>query len=283
MKFVLLGLGNLAENREVIETAIIEADELGFNLALMPDHYMWGSQIQHGFRHPYHTLETWSTLTYLSAKTNRIRLGTLVTPLSLRHPAILAKMLSTLDNLSNGRVVLGVGAGWSRVEFEGYSEWSNEKVRVDKTVEALKIIKRLWTEPEVTHEGKFYSVKKAVLEPKPVQRPYPTLLFGSQGERMLRLTGQYGNICFIPPWASEKRGMIKKTVSEAATKAGRVDEIAFMEGIMAPNLSFNTEDYMKIVESAESHGALYCTIAFPRDNMIQSMKNFATEIMPSYI
>ncbi len=282
MKFVLLGLGNMADNREIIEKAVIEADGLGFNLALMPDHYMWGPQIQHSFRKPYHTLETWTTLTYLTGKTESIRLGTLVTPLTLRHPAILAKMLSTLDILSKGRVVLGVGAGWSTVEFEGFSDWVGDGHRVGKTVEALKLMIDLWTKPEVTHEGKYYHTKKAVLEPKPVQRPYPTLLFGSQGKRMLRLTGQYGNLCFIPPWVSEKRGMIREIVSEAAMKANRSHEISFIEGLMGANKSYKTDDYMKVVESVKSGGATYCTVGFPQDTMIQSMRDFAREVMPSF-
>jgi alkanesulfonate monooxygenase SsuD/methylene tetrahydromethanopterin reductase-like flavin-dependent oxidoreductase (luciferase family) len=123
MKFYLTGLGNLAESTEHIISSVIEADRLGFDGALMPDHYMWGQEIGHNMKNPYSTLETWTTLTYLAGKTERISLGTLVTPLGLRHPGMLAKMLATLDILSGGRVVLGVGAGWSQVEFKGYSEW----------------------------------------------------------------------------------------------------------------------------------------------------------------
>jgi alkanesulfonate monooxygenase SsuD/methylene tetrahydromethanopterin reductase-like flavin-dependent oxidoreductase (luciferase family) len=205
MKFFLTGLGNLAENKEHIINLIILADRLGLDGALMPDHYMWGPEIGHSMENPYYTLETWTTLTYLAGRTTQIKLGTLVTPLPFRHPGKLAKRLSTLDVLSNGRVVLGVGAGWSQVEFEGYSTWGDVKYRVDKTIEALDIITRLWTEDEVSHSSKFYNIKKAVLQPKPIQKPYPQLLFGSQGKRMLKLTGKYGNICFIPPWAEDKR------------------------------------------------------------------------------
>jgi FMNH2-dependent dimethyl sulfone monooxygenase len=84
---------------------------------------------------------------------------------------MLAKMVSTVDILSNGRAILGVGAGWSKEEFEGHSEWNEPKIRVNKTIEGLELMVKLWTQKEVTFEGKYYRAKAAVLEPKPVQKP----------------------------------------------------------------------------------------------------------------
>jgi alkanesulfonate monooxygenase SsuD/methylene tetrahydromethanopterin reductase-like flavin-dependent oxidoreductase (luciferase family) len=150
---------------------------------------MWGEMRGHRMPNAYSTLETWVTLTYLAGKTENISLGTLVTPLPFRPPAMLAKMLSTLDILSGGRVILGVGAGWSKDEFDGYSTWGGDRYRVDKTIEGLKLMVELWTRDVVDFKGKFYEAKGAVLDPKPVQKPYPRLLFGSQGDRMLGLTG----------------------------------------------------------------------------------------------
>lgn len=283
MKFYLSGLGNLYRNVELIKSAIIEADGLGFDGALMPDHYMWG-EMRGGHRMPngYSTLETWVTLTYLAGQTESISLGTLVTPLPFRHPPMLAKMLSTLDVLSGGRVVLGVGAGWSQVEFEGYSEWGGDKHRVDRTVEALRLILRLWTEDEVTFKGKFYEVKGAVLDPKPVQKPYPRLLFGSTGDRMLRLTGRYADICFIPPWASHQREEIRSKVLEAAAGTKRVGKIAFMLGDMGARSPYDSNDYADKIEAVADWGASYYNTAFPRDSLVESMRRFAKEIMPSY-
>ena len=283
MKFYLSGLGNQYPNLELIKSAIIEADGLGFDGALMPDHYMWG-EMRGGYRMPnaYSTLETWVTLTYLAGKTEEISLGTLVTPLPFRHPGMLAKMLSTLDVLSGGRVVLGVGAGWSQVEFEGYSEWGGPKYRVDKAVEALKLMIRLWTEDEVTFKGRFYEAKGAVLDPKPVQKPYPRLLFGSTGDRMLRLTGKYADICFIPPWASHQREEIRSKVLEAAAGANRAGEIAFMVGDMGSRGPYDSEEYAKKIDAAVESGASYYNTAFPRESLIESMRRFAEDVMPSY-
>jgi len=282
MKFYLTGLGNLYENLDVIEKAVIEADKLGLDGALMPDHYMWGSEIGHTMKDPYSTLETWTTLTYLAGKTERISLGTLVTPLPFRHPAVLAKRLSTLDLLSGGRVVLGVGAGWSRVEFEGYSRWLETGPRVDATAEALEVMRRLWTEPQVSFKGEYYEVKGAVLDPKPLQKPYPRLLFGSQGKRMLQLTGRYGDICFIPPWVAAKTAEIREAVLEAAEEAGRVSKVAFMGGLMGSMKPYSSEEYAKLVEAHERAGFNYCTVAFPRDSMIEDMRSFAEDVLPSY-
>lgn len=283
MKFFLTGLGNLYENTEAITKGIIAADRHGFSGALMPDHYMWGDQIGHSMQNPYVTLETWTYLTYIAAKTENIHLGTLVTPLPFRHPGILAKRLATLDNLSNGRVILGVGAGWSTVEFDGYSEWLGTKSRVDKTHEALDIILRLWTEDSVSHESKHYTIKEAVLEPKPVQKPYPKLLFGSSGKRMLRLTGRLGDYCYIPPWQMQNAAEMKNTVLEAAEKAGRADKIEFIGGIMGSRSPYDDKEYSKIVEMVERSGSKVCNIAFPRHSIVEDVEKFAAEVMPSYL
>ena len=196
---------------------------------------------------------------------------------------MLAKRLSTLDNLSGGRVILGVGAGWSNVEFNGYSEWHGTKSRVDKTMEALDIIIRLWTEDSVTHESDYYTIKEAVLEPKPVQKPYPKLLFGSSGKRMLRLTGRMGDYCYIPPWQMQNAAEMKETVLGAAEKAGRADKIEFIGGIMGAMAPYNAGEYAKIVEMAEKTGATTCNIAFQRDSIVEDMEKFSKDVMPSYL
>ncbi len=159
-------------NWKQIQTAAIESDQLGYWGFVLPDHYMWGPE-----RGGDSTFETWTALTYLAAKTEKIRLGTLVTPIPFRPPGMLAKIVSTLDLLSNGRTILGVGAGWSQTEFEGYSEWNSNKIRVDKTREGVDLILKLWTQEKVDFKGIFYHANGAVLDPKPFQKPHPPLLF----------------------------------------------------------------------------------------------------------
>ena len=282
MKFYLGGLGNYYESLEFVKDAIIEADRLGFDGALMPDHYMWGEMMGHRVAGGYSTVDTWMTLTYLAAKTEQIKLGTLVTPIPFRPPAMLAKMLSTLDVLSGGRVVLGVGAGWSQVEFDGYSVWDGAKVRVDKTEEGLKLILRLWTEDEVTFKGKYYEAKGAVVKPKPVQKPYPKLLFGGTGKRMLSMAGRYGDIVYIPPWSGANIPEMRARVLRAAEAAGRADKMAFMGGEMGSLGGFDFKEARLKVERAWESGSTYYLTSFPREGYKESMHRFAEEIISSY-
>jgi len=282
MKFFLSNLGNWSTDLELITKAIIEADKLGFDGALMADHYMWGETDWNKRPDSNSTLETWTTLTYLAAKTKQIHLGTLVTPIPFRPPAMLAKITSTLDILSNGRVVLGVGAGWSQAEFEGYSEWNEPKVRVDKTIEGVELMIRLWTQDKVTFDGKYYKAKNAVLQPKPVQKPHPTLLFGGSGKRMLKLAGKHADICYIPPWNGKKtQEKAKERILEEARKHNRQDKIAFMAG--GTELKGKPEDHLTRVEAATNDGATYFLVSFPRNKeIIDSMKMFAAEVVPSF-
>jgi len=284
MKFFIALYSNWFMDFEVIEKVILEADRLGFDGVLMPDHYMFGEELL-GFRPDANeTLESWIALTYLASKTEEIHLGTLVSPIPLRPPGILAKMVATLDVLSAGRVIVGIGAGWSQVEFEGYSEWDEPKVRVDKTIEGLELMMKLWTQDEVTHEGKYYKAKTAVLEPKPIQKPYPQLLFGGNGDRMLKLAGKYADICYllsnIPPQVYDER--IRK-ILKAAAKFNRAGKLAFMGGDLSTRVPYHFKLYAKKVELAIEKGASYFLTSFPRDEeFINSIRRFATELIPSF-
>lgn len=280
MNFILAGLGNWFNDYSFIEKAIIQADQSGFDGALLPDHYMWGNVPWHSRSDTNTTLETWIAISYLLAKTNQIKIGTLVTPIPFRPPAILAKMISTADNLSGGRTIFGVGAGWSQVEFEGYSEWSNPGVRVNKTYEGLDLIIKLWTEKEVNFDGKYYRAKGAVLEPKPLQKPHPKILFGSRGTRMLRLAGQYGDICFFPPWPGSDPEEMKQIILKSARNYNRVDKVSFMVGEMRP---IDTEEYFSKVEQAVDLGASYFLASFQRsENFEDEMRKFVNDVMPSF-
>jgi len=171
--------------RELLVEAARVVEDLGFDSLWVWDHYMLPASNA--------SLDAWILLSHLSAVTSNVRLGTVVTPIPLRPPTILAKITSTVDILSGGRVILGVGAGWHRPEFEGYSEWNDDATRVSKTEEGVRLILKLWTEDRVDFEGRFYSARGAVLEPKPIQKPHPPIWFGTYGRRMLKITARYGD------------------------------------------------------------------------------------------
>ena len=129
-------------------------------------------------------LEGWMTLAALAQATHRLRLGTLVTGIHYRHPAVLANMAATLDIVSGGRVELGIGAGWNEEESGAYGiELGSPGERSDRFEEACQVIVGLLSEPTTDFAGKYYQLSNARCEPKPVQRPHPPICIGGSGER----------------------------------------------------------------------------------------------------
>ena len=140
-------------------------------------------------------LEGWSTLTALAQATTRLRLGTLVTGVHYRHPAVLANMAAAVDIISGGRLELGIGAGWNEEESGAYGiELGSIKERFDRFEEACEVLKGLLSQEKTTFDGKFYHLKDARNEPKGPQKPHPPICIGGSGEkRTLRITAKYAD------------------------------------------------------------------------------------------
>ena len=136
--------------------------------------------------------ECWTVLSALAEATERVRLGTLVVCTQFRNPALLAKMASTLDEVSQGRFVLGIGAGWNEEEFAAFGYPFDR--RVDRFEEAVQIIGPLVREGYVDFEGEFYSARDCEINPRGPSRQGPPILVGTSGPRMMRLTAQHGDI-----------------------------------------------------------------------------------------
>ncbi len=138
--------------------------------------------------------EAWVTLAAIGAAVPRLRLGTLVTGNTYRHPAVLAKMAATLDHITQGRVVLGLGSGWQENEHRQYGiPFHTVKGRLQRLDEACAVIKSLFTEAKTNFDGRFYQLEDASLEPKPVQQPLPLLIGGGGEQRTLRIAAQYAD------------------------------------------------------------------------------------------
>jgi len=138
--------------------------------------------------------EAWTTLAALAACVPRLRIGTLVSGNTYRHPAVLAKMAATLDHISGGRAVLGLGAGWQENEHQQYGiPFHTLAERLARLDEACQVIRALFTQPVANFDGRFYQLDQATLEPKPVQQPLP-LLIGGGGEKVtLKITARYAD------------------------------------------------------------------------------------------
>ena len=145
------------------------------------------------------TLECWTTLCALAAETSRIRLTPLVLANTYRHPAVFAKMASTLDVISGGRLEVGIGAGGGRTDHRAAGlAFPSTAQRVRMLEEAVEMMKRLWTEEEVTFEGRHYTLSGAKNDPTPVQKPHPPFLIGGHGERHLfRAVARHADICNV--------------------------------------------------------------------------------------
>jgi F420-dependent oxidoreductase-like protein len=167
--------------------AWLEADRLGFDTGWLHDHLL--NQNDHSKPEE----EGWTILTALLAQSKTIRGGLLVTSNTFRHPSVLAKMCTTIDRISGGRLDVGLGAGWMEAEHEQYGiTLPPLRDRVRALDEACQVMIALWTQERATFDGEYYQLKEAYHEPKAIQTPHPPLVIGAKGEKVtLRTTAKY--------------------------------------------------------------------------------------------
>jgi F420-dependent oxidoreductase-like protein len=177
---------NPAQIYDQIRNLAQECERLGYDSVWLDDHLMSNdAQI----------LEAWTTLSALAASTHKIRLGTMVACSAHRNPALLAKAAATLDVISGGRLEFGIGAGVQEAEHQAYGfGFPPLAERVEQLEEALEVIRRLWTYPKANYQGKYYTLKDAVCEPKPRQKPHPPIIVGGSGEKYtLKVAAKYAD------------------------------------------------------------------------------------------
>jgi F420-dependent oxidoreductase-like protein len=194
-------------------------DSSGFHWLSIWDHF-YPAMITSDAQGP--CFEAVSIMTALAAETTHVRVGSLVYCMAYRHPAVLAKAMATVDHVSGGRMELGLGAGWSQIEFEAYGiPFLPIKDRLDQLEEGVRIIRSLFTEEATTFCGKHYRVTAARCEPKPLQ-PRPRIWIGGQGEkRLLRMVAKYADgwsVPFISPETYARRNQI---LTQWCEKEGR--------------------------------------------------------------
>ena len=162
-------------------------------------------------------LEAYSALAFAAGHTNRIKLGTMVTGVTYRHPGILVKTVTTLDVLSHGRAYLGIGAAWNEEEHRGLGvPFPPLAERFERLEETLQIAHQMWSGNDKPYEGKYYHLARPLNSPQAVQKPHPPILIGGTGERKtLRLVAQYGDACNIfarlpKPEIQRKLGVLRE-------------------------------------------------------------------------
>lgn len=179
-KMELAGVdGAEAKWAKAVEIAML-AEELGYDSLWVYDHF-------HNIPRPAQeaVFECWTVMAAISQRTSRIRLGQMVGCAPYRNPALLAKITSTVDVISGGRLDWGIGAGWYENEFTGYGyEFSEAKNRIRILRETVEIVRSMWTEPETSYQGRHFTLERANCDPKPLQQPHPPIWIGGGGEKL---------------------------------------------------------------------------------------------------
>ncbi len=224
---------------EFTRRTALQAEADGFHSFWLNDHF-YNIPAHHGSVHdPF--FDVWTTLPALSEATSRIRLGPLVSPVGYRNPALLARMVATLDVISDGRVDFGFGAGGYPAEYRsyGFDFHTSAAVRIAQMEEAVQLMKRMWSDRLATFHGEYFAIENAVLEPKPIQKPHPPLLIGGVGEKyLLRALARIGDACnlFGPP---AEFARVRKLLVQYCEAAGRdestIEKTTFDIVLCAPN------------------------------------------------
>jgi F420-dependent oxidoreductase-like protein len=225
----LVGISDPSEAYETMTRVAQEADALGYHSIWLYDHF-------HTVPTPTQeiTFECWTSTAALARDTRRVRLGQMVTCNSYRNPAMLAKIASTVDALSHGRLDFGIGAGWYEEEYVAYGyPYPGTHERLERLHEAVEIILSMWTQEEANFEGTYYQVRGAINQPKGVQKPRIPLLIGGGGEKVtLRLVAQYADACNVGgdiPTIKHKLAVLKQHCEQLGRDYERIKRTALID------------------------------------------------------
>lgn len=253
---VMFGVHVAPEGRDFkeLKSLCLGVERLGFDLFTISDHFMNMARPDGPDRHP---LECWSTLAGLAAVTSKIRLGPLVSCYYYRPPTVLAKMATTVDVISNGRLIFGIGAGWHEKEFYGYfGRFPAVKERMNGLEETVQICKSMFTHERTSFSGKLFHIDNALNAPLPVQRPIPIMVGGGGEKRTLKIAARYADISHLAFNPSVEELNHKLAVLKRHCEAANRDFNEIKKGISAsPIVGLTAEEIeAKIQQRAERRG-----------------------------
>ena len=264
-------------------------------------------------------LECWTTMSALATRTSSIKLGQLVMCNLFRHPSLVAKSAATLDSISGGRLILGLGTGWHEGELKAYGyPFESAATRVRKLDEAAQIIKLMWTEEAPSFEGKHFSIEKAFCSPKPVQTPHPPLLLAGSGEELtLRTVAKHADISNFAAWMGSpmdfqrKMNVLRKHCSRVGRRFDSIrpswagytlisrdhseaemsmkrytrnmeTRYGFESAGRVPPLHGAPTDIIEQIQAYIDEGVSLFMIRFMGEDMYREAKLFAEEVVPSF-
>jgi F420-dependent oxidoreductase-like protein len=230
-------------------------------------------------------LEGWTALGALATLTERLRLGLMVTGNTYRHPAVLAKIAATVDVISNGRLDLGIGAGWNEYEHESLGiPLYPPGERIRRFAEACEVIRRLFTEPVVDFDGRYYQLKDARSEPKPVQKPHPPFVIGGGGEKLtLRVVATYADIWNYTGTSVEEFAHKVKVLRGHCEAIGRdPDEIVLSHQyrLQADDFGAAVEPLKRFIDAGATHLVLYLPSPHGKGMATRAAEEVVAKIQP---
>ncbi len=242
-----------AYNYLKIRELTLRVEEMGFQAVHVNDHLI-GFDEKQDKKEPY--LEALMLMSALAVETKKIKLGHIVLCNSFRNPAYLAKMISTLDNISEGRALLWVGSGWYEEEYLAYGyPFPSPKRRVDELEESLVIFKKLFTEDTTNFDGKIWKLVNNRNYPKPISKPYPQIVLGTAGKRMTDIACREADGINIPDFKLDKLPNAIKNIKEKLVKYNRNTdnfEISLFTGISLVNSQEEIDQIVKkTIESSK--------------------------------
>jgi F420-dependent oxidoreductase-like protein len=275
--------GGAAQLRFKLGDIAARAEQAGVDRISVMDH-VW--QIGHIGPPEHEMLEAYTALGWLAAKTERVKLLTVVTAVIYREPGLLAKAVSTLDVLSGGRAMLGIGAAWNEDESLGLGlPFPPLKERFERLEEALQIMDQMWSDSEEPFEGKHYHLARTLNSPQPLSRPRPPILIGGSGEKKtLRLVAQYADSCNIfahdAGEAARKLGVLRQHCADVGRDYDEIEKTAQVRydlGANGENVNQIVEQLHALAEAgfSQAHGTLL-HVSEPG-----VLDRFAEEIIPA--
>jgi F420-dependent oxidoreductase-like protein len=278
--------GGTAAIRPTLKNIAATAEETGFYSLWVMDHYY---QIQNLFGENYTDpmMEAYTTLGYVAGLTDTPALGVLVTGVIYRHPAVLLKMVNTLDILSGGRAYLGIGAAWYQGEAEGFGiPYPTTSERYEWLEDALQYAHTLWSGDEVSFEGKHFTAPKATNNPRPLSQPHPRIMIGGMGPtKTLRMVAQYADACnFFERTGPEQLQQSLDTLKAHCERLGRdydtIEKTALCTVHLAPghDTVSGTLDRFKVLADL---GFTHAICNMPNVYEIAPLETFGKEIVPT--
>jgi len=278
--------GIAAKLAEIASTA----DEAGFTSLWVMDHFFQiGARSPQSFLGPAEDemLEGYSVLSYLAGFTRRIRLGTMVTGVIYHYPGILAKTVTTLDVLSQGRATLGIGAAWNEREARGLGiPFPPVAERFERLEEALQIILQMWSGKVAPYQGKYYQLAETLNSPQPLTQPHPPVLIGGSGEhKTLRLVARYADACNLFAQAGlevvqHKLDVLKQHCERAGRDYASIEKTTLGTAWLAEG-HMRSEDVIEQCRKLSAIGIQQAIFNMPNVHEITPLETFGREIIPA--